>query len=127
MFMGMSGFIFIKLQYSAAASQLNYTLARYHTALACVYNSWLEQLQLLYASYNKERNWKAPDVLPHVPNMTFNLDEIRLDQYTGTFRPVMAKLYPDFDADFSERTNYSSLSEAFMDAKYNYAMSKLPG
>ena len=29
---------FIKLQYSAAASQLNYSLAHYHTALASVYN-----------------------------------------------------------------------------------------
>ena len=30
---------FIELQYSAAASQLNYSLAHYHTASACVYNS----------------------------------------------------------------------------------------
>ena len=38
---------FIKLQYSAATSQLNYSLAHYHTASACVSNS---KLQLLYSS-----------------------------------------------------------------------------
>ena len=31
--------MFIKLQYSAAASQLNHSLAHYHTALACVFYS----------------------------------------------------------------------------------------
>ena len=60
-----------------------------------------------YASYNTDRKWKAPtDLFLKVQNMTFRLADIRLDQYTGAFRDLVAKLYPEFDAYFSERADH---------------------